>query len=90
MSKSRPTAPHDELPTLETADLAHVTGGAGDDMSSMMMMAMAMRNRAQAAAPAPAPAPASVPPWQPTITVNGVPQQLSSTGAGTFSTSTSG
>ncbi len=90
MSKSRPTAHHDELPTLALADLAHVTGGTGDDMSSMMMMAMAMRNRGQAAATAaPAAAPASVPPWTPTITVNGVPQQLSSTGNGTFSTSSS-
>jgi hypothetical protein len=82
--------PHDqELPTLDTADLANVTGGAGDDMSSAMMMAMAMRRRSQAAAAAPAPAPAQVPPWQPTITVDGVPQQLSSTGNGTYSTSTS-
>jgi hypothetical protein len=50
-------------------------------------MAMAMRNRGHAAAPAPAPA--AVPPWQPTITVDGVPQQLTSTGNGTYSTSTS-
>jgi hypothetical protein len=78
----------DELPTLETADLTRVTGGAGDDLSSAMMMAMAMRNRGKAAA-APAPAPASVPPWQPTITVDGVPQQLANTGNGTYSTSTS-
>ena len=85
-------APHtpsaQELPTLDTADLANVTGGAGDDMSSAMMKAMAMRRRSQAAA-APAAAPAQVPPWQPTITVDGVPQQLSSTGNGTYSTSTS-
>jgi hypothetical protein len=85
---SAPATDH-ELPTLDTADLAGVTGGTGDDMSSAMMMAMAMRRRSQAAA-APAPAPAQVPPWQPTITVDGVPQQLASTGNGTFSTSTSG
>jgi hypothetical protein len=84
-----PTPRTDELPTLDIADLARITGGAGDDMSSAMMMAMAMRNRGQAAAPAPAPAPASVPPWQPTITVDGAPQQLTNTGNGTYSTSTS-
>ena len=91
MPTARPAPHHDELPTLETADLARVTGGTGDDLSSAMMMAMAMRNRNQAAAaaPAPAPAPASLPPWQPTITVDGVPQQLASTGNGTYSTSTS-
>jgi hypothetical protein len=89
MPTARRTPDHDELPTLETADLSRVTGGAGDDLSSAMMMAMAMRNRGQATA-APAPAPTAVPPWQPTITVDGVPQQLTSTGNGTFSTSTSG
>jgi hypothetical protein len=89
MPTARRTSPNDELPTLETADLTRVTGGAGDDLSSAMMMAMAMRNRGKAAA-APAPAPASVPPWQPTITVDGVPQALTSTGDGTYSTSTSG
>lgn len=87
MPTARPAPQHDELPTLDLADLTRVTGGAGDDMSSMMMMAMAMRNRNQAAAAAPAPA--SIPPWQPTITVDGVPQQLTSTGNGTYSTSTS-
>ena len=87
MTTARRTSHDDELPTLETADLTRVTGGAGDDMSSAMMMAMAMRNRGHAAA---APAPASVPPWQPTITVDGVPQPLTSTGNGTYSTSTSG
>jgi len=86
MPTARRTSDHDELPTLETADLTRVTGGAGDDLSAMMM-AMAMRNRNQAAAAAPAPA--AVPPWQPTITVDGVPQQLSNTGNGTYSTSTS-
>jgi hypothetical protein len=45
-----------------------------------------MRKRGAAAAAA-APAPAAVPPWQPTITVDGVPQQLSQTGTGTFTTS---
>ena len=88
MPTARRTPDHDELPTLETADLSRVTGGAGDDLTSAKMMAMAMRNRGQAAA-APAPAPTSVPPWQPTITVDGVPQQLTSNGNGTFSTSTS-
>lgn len=87
MPTARRTPQHDELPTLETADLSRVTGGAGDDLSSAMMMAMAMRNRNQAAAAAPAPA--AVPPWQPTITVDGVPQALTNTGNGTYSTSTS-
>jgi hypothetical protein len=87
MPTPRPADQHDELPTLDPADLTRVTGGTGDDMSSAMMMAMAMRNRNHATA-APAPAPAAVPPWQPTITVDGVPQPLSNTGNGTYSTST--
>jgi hypothetical protein len=71
----------DELPTLDAADLAQVSGGAGDAMSSMMLpMMMMMRNRAPAAAPAPAPAPA----WKPKILVNGVEQQPSAAGNGTF------
>jgi hypothetical protein len=89
MPTARRPSRHDELPTLDTADLTCVTGGAGDDMSSLAMM-MAMRKRAaQAAAPAPAPAASSVPPWQPQISVDGVPQQLTDTGNGTYSTSTS-
>ena len=80
-------AKDDELQTLDTADLAKVTGGAGDDFSSMMpLLAIMMRNRTAAAA-AP-PQAAAVPPWQPKITVDGVPQQLSQTGTGTFTTST--
>jgi hypothetical protein len=91
MPTTRPAPQHDELPTLDLADLSRVTGGAGDDLSSAMMMAMAMRNRNQAAAVAAPPAPAAaIPPWQPTITVDGVPQQLASTGNGTYSTSSSG
>ncbi|HEX3476706.1 MAG TPA: hypothetical protein VHT91_16885 [Kofleriaceae bacterium] len=89
MPTTRRPSRNDELPTLETADLTRVTGGAGDDMSSAMMMALAMRNRGQAAAAAPAPAVSAIPPWQPQITVDGVPQQLTSTGDGTYSTSTS-
>ncbi len=89
MPTARPAPQNDELQTLETADLSRVTGGTGDDMSSMMM-AMAMRNRgARGAAAAPAPAASSVPSWQPTITVDGVPQQLTSTGNGQYSTSSS-
>ena len=89
MPTARPASPNDELPTLDLADLSRVTGGAGDDMSSAMMMAMAMRKRSQAAAAPPPAAPAALPPWQPQITVDGVPQQLSSTGNGTYSTSSS-
>jgi hypothetical protein len=74
----------DELPTLDARDLAQVTGGTGDDMSSMMMpmmmMMMMMRNRQQAVAPAPPPAPA----WKPKIMVDGVEQQPTSNGNGTF------
>lgn len=89
MPTARRPSSHDELPTLDIADLTHVTGGAGDDMSSLAMM-MAMRKRgAQTAAAAPAPAATSVPPWQPQITVDGQPQQLTDTGNGTYSTSTS-
>jgi hypothetical protein len=88
---TKPATPDDELSTLETADLARVTGGAGDAMSSMlpMMMMMMMRNRSAGAAAA-APPPAAVPPWQPTITVDGVPQQLTQSANGTFTTSSGG
>lgn len=72
----------DELPTLDASDLAQVTGGTGDPMSSMMMpmMMMMMRNRSAAAAPPPAPAPA----WKPKIMVDGVEQQPTTSGNGTF------
>ena len=83
---AKPTAPSNELPTLDTADLARVTGGAGDDMSAMLpFLMMALRNRGGGAAAAPPPA-AAVPPWQPTITVDGVPQQLTQSGTGSFTT----
>ena len=71
----------DELPSLDARDLAQVTGGTGDAMSSMMMpMMMMMRNRQQAAPPPPPPAPA----WKPKIMVDGVEQQPTSNGNGTF------
>lgn len=72
----------DELPTLDACDLAQVTGGTGDDMSSMMLpMMMMMRSRASApVAPAPAPAPA----WKPKILVNGVEQQPTAGANGTY------
>lgn len=74
----------DELQTLDPADLTRVKGGAGNDLSSMMpLLAILMRNRSAAAATQPT---ATVPPWQPTITVDGVPQQLAQTGTGTFTT----
>jgi hypothetical protein len=87
MPTARRTSHHDELPTLETADLSRVTGGGGGDMSSLAMMA-AMRKRA-ARSVAPAPAATSVPSWQPQITVDGVQQPLTNTGNNTYSTSTS-
>jgi hypothetical protein len=71
----------DELPTVALADLANVTGGAGDDMSAMLPMMMMMRNRSQ-------PAPAAPAPWKPKILVNGVEQSLNNTGNGSFSTTT--
>jgi len=83
---AKPIAPSDELATLDTADLARVTGGAGDDLSAMLpIMMMMMRNRSAGAPAAPPPA-AAVPPWQPTITVDGVPQQLTQSSTGSFTT----
>jgi hypothetical protein len=76
----------DDLPTLDLADLASVTGGAADAMSSMLPMILMMKNRSQGAAAAPAPAPA--PAWKPKIMVDGVEQQLTSSGDGTFTSST--
>jgi hypothetical protein len=73
----------DELPTLETADLAKVTGGAGMDLSSMLPMMMMMRGQAQQAA-APVAAPAAAPAWQPKVTVDGVDQALTPTGNGGY------
>jgi hypothetical protein len=72
----------DELPTLDTADLANVTGGAGLDMASMLPILM-MKNRAQAAAAPPPPPPA----WKPKIMVDGVEQQVASSENGTTFTS---
>ncbi|HET7504801.1 MAG TPA: hypothetical protein VFK02_27450 [Kofleriaceae bacterium] len=75
----------DDLPTLDLADLAGVTGGGADAMSSMLPMMLMMRGRSQAAAP-PAPPPA---PWKPKILVDGVEQQVTSSGnATTFTSST--
>jgi hypothetical protein len=75
----------DDLPTLEPADLAGVTGGTGLDLMSMLPLMLLMRNRAQAAAPPPAPAQ----PWKPTIKVDGVEQPVSTSNNGTtFTTST--
>ncbi|TMQ04920.1 MAG: hypothetical protein E6J91_42105 [Deltaproteobacteria bacterium] len=78
---------HEELPTLDTADLSKVTGGTASDMSSMLLPMLMMRNRAQPAAAAPAPAPA-VPAWTPKITVGGVDQTVTPSSDGTFTTST--
>jgi hypothetical protein len=83
---AKPIAPSDELPTLDTADLARVTGGTGDDLSTMLpLLMLARRNGSAGAAAAPPPA-AAVPPWQPTITIDGVPQQLTQSGTGSFTT----
>jgi hypothetical protein len=80
-------APHDdELPTLDTADLSRVTGGASSDMSSMMlpMMMMMMRSRSQGAMAAAPPPP--VPAWKPTITVDGVAQPVTAAADGSYTT----
>jgi hypothetical protein len=78
----------DELPSLATADLACVTGGAGDAMSSMLpMMMMMMMRRSAGAAAAAAPAPQPAPAWKPKILVDGVEQPLSSSANGTTFTS---
>lgn len=80
------SAHDDELPSLDTADLARVTGGAGFDFSSMLpLMMIMMRNRAQAAPVMAPPAPA---PWQPKITVNGVPAQVTPGPNGSFTYTT--
>jgi hypothetical protein len=83
-----PSHHDDELPTLDTADLSKVTGGAGSDMSSMLLPMLMMRNRGQPAAAAAAPPPPAAPAWTPKITVDGVEQQLSQSANGTFTTST--
>ena len=74
----------DDLPTLEPADLAGVTGGTGLDLMSILPLLL-MRNQAQAAPP---PAPAAQP-WKPTIKVDGVEQPVTASNNGTtFTTST--
>jgi hypothetical protein len=80
-----PTHRDDELPSLEAADLANVTGGGGFDISTMLPIMLMMRNRSRAAAAAqPMPAPT----WKPKVIVDGVEQQGSSTANGTtFTTS---
>jgi len=78
----------DEIPTLDFADLASVTGGGADAMSSMLPMMMMMKRRSQASAAVAAPAPAPAPTWKPKIMVDGVEQQLTSSGNGTFTSST--
>ena len=73
----------DDLPILEPADLAGVTGGTGLDLMSILPLLL-MRNQAQAA-PTPA-APAQ--PWKPTIKVDGVDQPVTTSNNGTtFTTS---
>jgi hypothetical protein len=69
----------DELPSLDASDLAQVTGGTGDAMSSMMLPMMMMMMRGGSQAPAPA-APPPAPAWTPKILVNGVEQKPSANG----------
>jgi hypothetical protein len=73
----------DELPSLDSAALAQVTGGTGDMMSMMLPMLMMRRGGGGAAQAAPAPQPA--PTWKPKILVDGVEQSLTNNG-GTFTT----
>jgi hypothetical protein len=70
----------DDLPTLDLAALAHIKGGAGADMSSMLPMMMMMKSRSAAAAPPPAP---PAPAWTPKIMVDGVQQPVTSSANGT-------
>jgi hypothetical protein len=100
-STPHPALP-DALPTLETADLAMVTGGAGLDMSSMMpiMMMMMQKRKASAqqqqqmqmammAGPPPGAQPPAAPqPVLPRIFVNGVEQHFDPSSGGTLSTTT--
>lgn len=79
-------APSDELQTLDIADLRKVIGGTGDDTSSLLLMALARQSQEAVYAPATT---SSVPSWTPTITVDGQPQALTSTGNNTYSLSTS-
>jgi hypothetical protein len=74
----------DDLPTLDSTDLATVTGGTGLDLMSILPLLL-MRNQAQAAqAPA-----AAAQPWKPTIKVDGVEQPVTTSNNGTtFTTST--
>jgi hypothetical protein len=51
------------------------------------LVMLARRNGSAGAAAAPPPA-AAVPPWQPTITIDGVPQQLTQSATGSFTTTT--
>lgn len=79
----------DELPTLDATDLSRVTGGATGDMSSMLLpMMMMLRSRAQAAQAPVAAAPDPAAAWKPRILVDGIEQQLASSGNGTFTVST--
>ena len=71
---------HDELPTLEGAALANVTGGAGLD--PMMMLPLLAGRRS--APPPPPPAQ----PWVPTIKVDGVEKPLTNNGNGSYSVTT--
>jgi hypothetical protein len=83
-----PAHHEDDLPTLDLSDLASVTGGGTDAMSSMLPMMMMMnRSRSQAAATA-APTPPAPAPWKPKILVDGVEQPVSASGNGTFTSST--
>ena len=72
---------HDELPTLAAAALDRVTGGAGFD--PMMMLPLLAARRSQSAPPPPPQQPLT-----PTIKVNGVEQQLTNNGNGSYSLST--
>jgi hypothetical protein len=78
-------APIDELQTLDARDLSKVLGGTSDDTSAMLLMALARQSQEAVYAPATT---ATVPSWQPSITVDGVPQSLTSSGNNTYSTST--
>ncbi|HET9626685.1 MAG TPA: hypothetical protein VFP84_35220 [Kofleriaceae bacterium] len=79
-------AHHDDLPTLDLTALAHVTGGAGTNMASMMLPLLISKRKQSA--PAPAPAAPAPPSYTPKVTIDGVPQALTSTASNTFSLGT--
>jgi hypothetical protein len=75
---------NDELPSLDTADLSRVSGGAGMDAMSMLPMILMLRGKKGAAPQQVAAAPPPAPP-RPRVIVDGVEKSMTSTGSGGLS-----